>query len=79
MPQIPSRCEIFRWHSTERAQPRWRSDGDELYYVQGETLMAVSVSTGEGVTVGQPQVLFEDLNLRGEVALTTSPPTASGS
>jgi hypothetical protein len=39
-----------------------------LYYVQGETLMAVSVSTGKGFTVGQPQVLFEDLNLRGEVA-----------
>ena len=50
------------------AQPRWRSDGNELYYVQGETLMAVSVSTGKGFTVGQPQVLFEDLNLRGEVA-----------
>jgi len=27
--------------------------------------MAVSVSTGKGFTVGQPQVLFENLNLGG--------------
>ncbi len=40
-------------------QPRWRSDGRELYYVEGDTLMAVSVSTESAFTLGQPQQLFE--------------------
>ena len=44
-------------------QPRWRSDGNELYYVEGTTLMAVSVSTEQGFTPGQPQVLFESPDL----------------
>ncbi len=44
-------------------QPRWRSDGKELYYVEGTTLMAVSVSTQQGFTRGQPQVLFESPDL----------------
>ncbi len=39
--------------------PRWRSDGSELYYVEGGTLMAVSVSSELGFTPGQPQPLFE--------------------
>ena len=43
--------------------PRWRSDGSELYYVVGTALMAVSVSTGEGFTQGQPQALLESPNL----------------
>ncbi len=40
-------------------QARWRSDGRELYYVEGDTLMAVSVSTEPPFTLGQPQRLFE--------------------
>ena len=40
-------------------QARWRSDGRELYYVEGDTLMAVSVSTESVFTLGQPQPLFE--------------------
>jgi Tol biopolymer transport system component len=40
-------------------QARWRSDGRELYYVEGDTLMAVSVSTESAFTLGQPQRLFE--------------------
>ena len=40
-------------------QARWRSDGRELYYVEGDTLMAVSVSTESAITLGQPQQLFE--------------------
>ena len=50
---------------------RWSSDGTELYYVQGSALMAVSVSTGQGVTLGQPQQLFESPELAFG-ALTTS-------
>ncbi len=40
-------------------QARWRGDGRELYYVEGDTLMAVSVSTESPFTLGQPQPLFE--------------------
>jgi len=43
-----------------------------LYYVQGGTvLMSVSVSTGQGVALGQPQQLFQSGDLRS----TNSPPT----
>jgi len=44
-------------------KPRWSSDGTELYYVQGTALMVVSVSTGQGVTLGQPQQLFQSPEL----------------
>jgi serine/threonine protein kinase len=44
-------------------QPRWRRDGGELYYVERTTLMAVSVSTDQGFSVGQPQALFESPDL----------------
>ncbi len=47
------------------AEPRWRSDGKELYYLTGSTLMSVSVSTGQDLTLGQPQALFESTDLSG--------------
>ncbi len=40
------------------AQPRWRADGKEFYYVEGERLMAVPVSLGPALTVGSPKELF---------------------
>ncbi len=49
-------------------QPRWRSDGRELYYVEGSTLMAVSVSTESAFTLGQPQALFESPGIGGTVS-----------
>jgi Tol biopolymer transport system component len=42
--------------------PFWRSDGRELYYVNGPRLMAVPVSTDQELTFGQPQALFEDVS-----------------
>ena len=43
--------------------PRWRSDGSELYYIEGRsTLMAVPLSTDPGVTFGQPQALIEEVS-----------------
>ena len=44
-------------------QIRWSSDGSELFYVEGSTLMAVSVSTEQGFTRGQPQMLFASPDL----------------
>ena len=50
------------------ALPRWRSDGNELFYVEGTALMAVLVSTESALTLGQPQRLFEapGLSLTGD-------------
>ena len=38
--------------------PRWRADGKELFYVEGDTLMATPVSTSPSLTVGSPEALF---------------------
>jgi len=74
-------------------QARWRNDGRELYYVEGDTLMAVSVSTESAITLGQPQPLFEapgfaitgggtgggyDVSADGERFLTIAPVEAEG-
>ena len=47
------------------SQPRWSQDGKELFYVEGSTLMAVSVSSGPTFSVGSPRPLFENPNLTG--------------
>jgi Tol biopolymer transport system component len=39
-------------------QPRWRSDGKELYYLGRQTMMAVDVSTAPIFRAGNPQPLF---------------------
>ncbi len=44
-------------------QIRWSSDGSELFYTEVSTLMAVSVSTEQGFTLGQPQMLFASPDL----------------
>lgn len=38
--------------------PRWSRAGDEIFYVQGETLTAVPVETDGGLELGDPQELF---------------------
>ena len=45
-------------------QPRWSRDGKELFYVEGDQLMAVSVSTAQGFSPGTPKLLFRDRWLR---------------
>ena len=40
-------------------QPRWRGDGNEIFYVRGDTLMAVPVTTDAEFTVGTPEQLFD--------------------
>ena len=45
--------------------PRWRPDGKELYYRQGDSLMAVFVqSSSRGITLGSPQKLFSSADLK---------------
>ena len=45
-------------------QPRWSRDGTELFYVEGSTLVAVSVSGGAAFSVGSARRLFEHPELR---------------
>ena len=58
-----------RWQASVNGgrYPRWSPVENELYYVERSTstLMAVPVSTEQGFTLGQPQVLFEDRSLIG--------------
>ncbi len=60
-------------------RPRWSRDGTGLFYVQGNNaLMAVSVSTAQGVTLGQPQQLFESPDLRSNNSSPTYDVSADG-
>ena len=46
---------------------RWSRDGEELFYVEGEKLMAVAVSTEEVFSAGLPTELFEHAGLRSSL------------
>ncbi len=41
------------------ACPRWSPDGKELYYINNDQIMAVSVETDQKFSCGNPEVLFE--------------------
>ncbi len=43
---------------------RWSRDGKELFYVEGQTLVAVAVSSGSSFSVGSATRLFEHQGLR---------------
>ncbi|MDA2931187.1 hypothetical protein MYX84_14795 [Acidobacteria bacterium AH-259-O06] len=38
--------------------PRWSLRGDELFYLEGDTLMVVAVETDPSLSLGDPEVLF---------------------
>ncbi len=42
---------------------RWSRDGKELFYVEGQTLVAVAVSSGSSFSVGSATRLFEHASL----------------
>ena len=44
--------------------PRWSRDGKELFYVEGDTLVAVAVETAPGFSAGEASRLFSDLSLQ---------------
>lgn len=48
-------------------QVRWRDDGQELFYVEADSLMAVPVTTNPTLTIGTARKLFSDDNLRFRV------------
>ena len=43
---------------------RWSRNGQELFYVEGETLIAVSVSTASSFSVGSTTLLFDHASLK---------------
>jgi serine/threonine protein kinase len=44
---------------TGASQPRWRGDGSELFYIEGNSLVAVPVTrSGSGFGIAKPQLLF---------------------
>jgi len=60
---FPDGKGLWRVSVNKGAQPRWRKDGKELFYVEGTTLMAVPVSTSPTLTVGIPVPLFSSRGL----------------
>jgi serine/threonine protein kinase/Tol biopolymer transport system component len=57
--QFPQPARSWRISTNGGAQPRWRGDGKELFFVSGNKLMAVSVSSGAEFQAGTPQPLFD--------------------
>jgi eukaryotic-like serine/threonine-protein kinase len=50
-----------KWQISDRSgnQPQWRGDGKELFFLEGNTLMAVEVNTeGSSFSAGTPKPLF---------------------
>ena len=50
------------------ASQQWGRDGRELFYVEGETLMAVAVSTTKGFSAGSAKPLFEHPGLVADLS-----------
>ena len=55
-PQGPGRTQVS---SKGGKQPRWSRDGKEIFYVEGDALMAVAVSTTPAFSAGTPTLLFQ--------------------
>ena len=45
-------------------QPRWSRNGKELFYVEGDRLMAVTVSTANRFSAGTSEPLFQNPHLQ---------------
>jgi Tol biopolymer transport system component len=54
-PEIRGKWQVSRDGGEE---PRWRGDGKEIFFLNGNGLMAVPITLGESVNVGVPQTLF---------------------
>jgi Tol biopolymer transport system component len=58
--RFPGGQRQWRVSTAGGTEPRWRSDGRELFYRRGREVIAVSIHTqGTEVAVGKPTVLFE--------------------
>jgi len=57
--QFPQPARSWRISTSGGTNPYWRGDGKELFFVSGNKLMVVSVSSGTEFQAGTPQPLFE--------------------
>ena len=57
---FPEGTGLQRVSDNGGTQVRWRKDGKELFYVEGDSLMAVSVAASPKLTIGDPKKLFSD-------------------
>ena len=50
--------------------PRWNGQGNELFYIEGNVLMSVELTTAPSLVLGMPERLFtfENLNLGYDVS-----------
>jgi len=62
---FPDGALLLRKISTRGGRsPRWSPNGKDLFYLQGDSLVAVSVqSASRGITLGSPQELFSSPDL----------------
>ena len=69
-----------KWQVSESGgtQPRWSRDGKEIFYVENDTLIAVSVNTKPAFLVGPAERLFSDPDLRFPAAQQTYDVAADG-
>jgi Tol biopolymer transport system component/DNA-binding winged helix-turn-helix (wHTH) protein len=63
--RFPEATDVQKVSLNGGRRARWRSDGAEVYYVEGATLVAAPVSvTEQGLKLGRPQRLFESADLK---------------
>ena len=69
-----------KWQVSESGgtQPRWSRDGKEIFYVEGDTLIAVSVNTKPTFSVGAMERLFSDSHLANAFPQQTYDVAADG-
>jgi Tol biopolymer transport system component len=58
--RFPDRTDMRQVSMRGGSQPRWRKDGNELFYVEDATLVAVHVSSVRDFALGAAERLFED-------------------
>lgn len=56
---FPGPAEARRTSTSGGTLPRWRRDGKDLFYVEGERLMAVPTTFDPGLATGAPTALFD--------------------
>jgi len=56
---FPEGGGIIQISTNGGGQPRWSGDGKEIFYVEGDTMMAVAVNSGSSFSAGKPERLFD--------------------
>lgn len=63
---------MLRVSTSGAAQPRWRDDGKELFYVSVDNnLMVVPLKENDEIEPGQPSALFKFVSIADTFAYST--------